>query len=174
MKMRSRQMSIGRASRAVNSGASVATAPDANSAAAACAVAFSSARPAARLKAGTSEQSAARAESCRPGPVSISRSAPAVTFSSAGANSTGAVSCVASSDGMSSSAVTSAPVIVEISRRAGGRNGMSRSTLRIGAIRSAIAREYSARGESSSRAGIPSSASRFARSRTVPAGPAST
>jgi hypothetical protein len=75
---------------------------------------------------------------------------------------------------MSSPAVTSAPVTVEISRRAGGRNENSRTTLRIGVTRSAIAGEYSAMGESSSRAGMPSSASRSARSRTAAAGPAST
>ncbi len=164
MKMRSRQMSIGRESRPANSGASVGTAPDANSAAATSAVARSSARPAARLKAGTSQQSAARPASRRPGPVSISRSAPAAASPSARAKATGEVSCVLSIDAMSLSAVTSAPVIVEISRRAGGRNEYSCTTLRIGATRSAIAGEYRANGESS----------RCARSRTAAAGPATT
>jgi hypothetical protein len=97
-----------------------------------------------------------------------------VTRPSAPANNTGEVSWVQSIEATSSPAVTSAPVIVEISRRAGGRNENSRTTLRIGATWPAIAGEYSAGDASSSRAGTPSSASRCARSRTAATRPAST
>ncbi len=129
MKIRSRQMSIGRAGSPAYSALGMPSAPAANSAAAARAAARPSPAPAppparspaalARLTAGTSQYLAAAAHSDCPGPVSTSRSASAAPPPSASYTRSFASSWAHSASTTSLAEVSTRPVTAEISRRCG-------------------------------------------------------
>ena len=123
---------------------------------------------------GTAQQAAARSARPSSGPAVTIRSASCAASAIAGPNSTGWLSCRASSAARSSPGPTGRPVTVEISRRRGGAKRVPAKTLRSGASHLAIAGECSACVMPSTSTGTPAAAARRARLRMPAVDPAST
>jgi hypothetical protein len=152
------------------------TAPAANNAATAWAMAVRSGPgwTPGIATAGTPPHSAARSASPASGPAITIRSAARAACAIAWANSTGRVTCAASSQARSSSGVIRRPVMVETSRRRGGAKLVAARTLRSGAAHLAMPGEYIGAALSRTSTGTLSGPARLVSSRTPAVDPAST